>query len=610
MLARSSRTWIFNRSLYPFIFTFSSRFSSSDTKTSSPSSKCIQSYYHHASDTPLLYHTVGQHLDQLAGKDPNHECYLFKGEGNKRYTYKSFLDEVNSLATSLIELGFEKGDRIGVWLPNTSENCAMTYAASKVGLIKVNINPAYMERELTYCINKVGCKGLVMRPNIKTIDSMKILNKVVPELVETKGELNAKLVPTLKHVILTAGDYGKDNESTNRISGRIHLYSDLIRKGAGSRQEKLCERQLQLDGDTPLAIFYTSGTTGQPKAATLTNFNLLNSSAPMYYTHRTLMSRTCCPVPAFHIFGEIGGTLNINGPGYFTAFPAILPDTMESMRTIQEEKCTAIIGPPIIFRDILQHPKRKEYDMSSLLYGMIGAAPVNVSLMEQIEREFPIKTMSQVYGQTENTGGLVLSIYAGDDKQRRFTSVGKAIPHVETKIADTNGRILPIGEEGEICARSYNIMKGYYGDEEKTRETITSSGWLKTGDLGIMDEDGYIYFRSRRKEMIIVGGINVYPVEIENYLLEHPNIAEAQVFSVPDQRYGEVVCAWIKVKAGTKIDNVEEVRQFLKTKIAFFKVPKYVKVIESFAPFITSTGKVQKFKLTEAMLKELSTISS
>ncbi|CAF0762160.1 unnamed protein product [Rotaria sp. Silwood1] len=610
MLARLSRTWLFNQSLYPSVCTLSSRFLSFDIKTDFPSLKLIQSYYHHASDIPLLYHTVGQHLDQLANKYPNHECYVFKGEGNKRYTYKSFLDEVNSLATSLIELGFEKGDRIGVWLPNTSESCAMTYAASKVGLIKVNINPAYMERELTYCINKVGCKGLVMRPNVKTIDCMKIINKVVPELVETKGELNAKLVPTLKHVILTAGDYGKDSESRNGISRRIHLYSDLIRKGAGSRQEKLRERQSELDGDTPLAIFYTSGTTGQPKAATVTNFNLLNACAPLSYTHPSLMSRVCCPVPAFHIFGEVGGTLNINAPGYFTVFPAILPDTIESMRTVQEEKCTALIGPPIIFRDILQHPKRKQYDMSSLLFGMIGAAPVNPLLMEQLEREIPIKAMCQVYGQTENTGGLVMSIFAGDDKQRRYTSVGKALPRIEMKIVDTNNRILPIGEEGEICARSYNIMEGYYDDEEKTRETITSSGWLKTGDLGTMDEDGYIYYRSRKKEMIIVGGINVYPVEIENYLLEHPKIVEAQVFSIPDQRYGEVVCAWVKVKAETKIDDVEEVRQFLAIKVAFFKVPKHVKVIESFVPFTTATGKVQKFKLTEAMLQELSTTSS
>lgn len=335
------------------------------------------------------------------------------------------------------------------------------------------------------------------------------------------------------------------------------------------------------------------------------------------------MKRACCPVPAFHIFGEVGGTLNINAPGYFTVFPAMLPDTLESMRAVQEEKCTAIMGPPIIFLDLLYHPRRKEFDMTSLLYGIIGAAPVNPKLMEQIEREVPIKALGQAFGQTENTGALTQSITAGDNKQLRYTSVGKAMPRVELKIVDKTGHILPIGEEGEVWGRGFTIMKGavidifleiqtrtyvylgYYGDEAKTRETITPSGWLKTGDIGVMDKNGYIFYRTRQKELIIVGGINVYPVEIENFLLEHPKILEAQVFSAPDPRYGEVVCAWIKPKANTKIDDTEEIRRFLSEKIAFFKVPKHVKMIESFAPYMTPTGKVQKFKLTEVMAKEL-----
>ncbi|UJR35367.1 hypothetical protein I4U23_028124 [Adineta vaga] len=601
MLIRSSR------SLCVTIHAQSIRFSSSYTKLSFPNTKLTQSYYHHSSDIPLLNHTIGQHLDQLAQAYPNHECYAFKGERNKRYTYKSFLDEVDSLATSLIELGFEKGDRIGVWLPNTSQKCAMSYAVSKVGLIKVHINPAYMERELSYCINKVGCKGLMMRPNVRTIDCIKIMNQIAPELSESKGELNAKLVPTLKHVILTSGD----NETTSHVPSGMHSYDDLIRKGAGRNQEERRKRELQMDGDTPVAIFYTSGTTGQPKAATLTNSNLLNSSVPLYYSHNpAFMSRACCPIPAFHIFGEIGGTLNINGPGYFTAFSSMLPDTIETMRTIQEEKCTALIGPPIIFLDLFNHPKRKEYNLNSLLFGIIGAAPVNPALIERLEREIPIKIISQAYGQTENTGALVMSVYAGDNKKHRYASAGKAMPRIEIKIADANDRILPIGEEGEICGRGFNIMKGYYGDEEKTRSTISPTGWLRTGDIGIMDEDGYIYYRTRQKEMVIIGGLNVYPVEVENFLLEHPNIGEAQVFGIPDQRYGEVLCAWVKPKVNMKIENVEEIREFLESKVAFYKVPKHVKVIESFLPYMTPTGKVQKFKLTEAMVRDLKKLSS
>ena len=316
--------------------------------------------------------------------------------------------------------------------------------------------------------------------------------------------------------------------------------------------------------------------------------------------------------------------MNINVPGYFTAFPAILPDTLETMRTIQSEQCTALIGAPIIFRDMLGHPRRKEFDMRSLLFGIMGAAPVNPQLIEQLEREIPIQMISQGYGQTENSASMAMSVFAEGDKQRRHLSVGKAMPRLEMKIADSQGRVLPIGEEGEICARGFNVMKGgrrlldmicipclgYYGDDEKTRETITASGWLRTGDLGTMDDQGYVYYRSRQKEMVIVGGINVYPVEIENLLLEHPSIAEAQVFGIPDKRYGEVLCTWIKQKPGTNIDNVEQVREFLSSKVAFFKVPKHVRVIESFVPFTTPTGKVQKFKLAESMAKELSAASS
>ncbi|CAF0828289.1 unnamed protein product [Rotaria sp. Silwood1] len=606
MLSKSTRLWTSYRSVYPSIINLSSRRSLNTTKVPIPSRKLTKSYYYHASEVPLLYHTVGQHLDGLAFEHPDHQCYVFKGEGNKRYTYKSFLDEVDSLAASLIELGYEKNDRIGVWLPNTSENCVLTYAASKVGVIKVNINPAYMDRELAYCLNKVGCKGLVMRPNVKIIDCIKMINKLIPELNQTKGEINSKALPTLKHIILTTGDNG----NLVRVPQSMHSYTDLIRKGANTRQDERRIRQSQLDGDTPLAIFYTSGTTGEPKAATLTNYNMLNNNFQLCYTYPELMSRVCCPIPTFHIFGEIAGTLNINAPKYFTAFPSILPDTVDTMRTVHEEKCTALVGAPIIFRDILSHPKRKEFNMSSLVFAILGAAPVNPALIEQLEREIPIKIISQGYGQTENSASMAMSVFAQDDKQRRYSSVGKALPRIEMKIADSQGHILPIGQEGEICARGFNIMKGYYGDDEKTRETITASGWLRTGDVGIMDEQGFVYYRSRQKEMVIVGGINVYPVEVENFLLEHPNIAEAQVFGMPDKRYGEVLCAWIKLKPGTKIDDVEEVRTFLSSKVAFFKVPKYVKIVESFLPFTTPTGKIQKFKLTEAMLKQMSSSST
>lgn len=347
----------------------------------------------------------------------------------------------------------------------------------------------------------------------------------------------------------------------------------------------------------------------------------LNSCAlPLRFTHPHIFERLCCPVPMFHIFGGLGGVLNINSAGYSTVFPAILPDPLETMRSIQEEKATVLLGAPIIYRDILLHPRRKEFDLSSLRVGIIGATAVNPSFMEQLEREIPIGMMSQAFGQTENTGLLTLSIFAGDDKMRRYLSVGKAMPHLEVKIVDKNNRVVPIGEEGEIYARGFNIMKGlcvstnnafdsnayfsgYYNDEKRTRETVLSTGWLRTGDIGTMDEDGFLYYRSRQKEMIIVGGINVYPVEIENVLLEHEDILEAQVFGIPDERYGEVACAWIRAKPGKTIDDLDTIRKFLSSRLAFFKVPKYYKLIDSLLPFTTPTGKVQKFKLAETMIE-------
>ncbi|CAF1407730.1 unnamed protein product [Adineta steineri] len=574
-----------------FILIFKTHKSST---TSTP--KLTSSYFHHVSSLPLQYKTISQSFDETAAKYPDHECYVFKSE-QKRYTYKSFKHEVDSLAASLLELGFEKNDRFAVWLPNTSQNVAMTFAASKLGLIKVNINPAYVERELEYCINKVGCKGLILPPSVKIIPSLSRFRQLVPELDQssTTRELSSKTLPTLKHVVLTG-----DESSTSGV----HSYNKLIEHGSKLSHEKLNERQASINPDSPVTIYYTSGTTGQPKAATLTNFAILNLVHAQWEHLGRFFTRLCVPIPMFHIFSEVVGVLNIAVAKCKIIFPDVLPDTVSTMKAIHEEKCTGLLGAPIIFRDILGHPDKKNYDLSSLEFGALGASPMHISFLRQIEKEMPITRASQGYGMTEQAAIFSSGFWAGDeDSERRLGSMGKIMQGLEVKIADEHGNAVPIGQQGEIWSRGFSMMVGYYNDPEKTKETLTPSGWLRTGDEGKMDEDGFLYYISRRKEMIIRGGVNIYPVEIENVIIEHPSVAEAQIFSIPDQRYGEEVCAWIKLKPNAPKCEPNDITKFLKDKIAFFKIPKHIRIVDKF--IMTPTGKVQKFKLSEAMVHEL-----
>ncbi|UJR18230.1 hypothetical protein I4U23_005129 [Adineta vaga] len=306
----------------------------------------------------------------------------------------------------------------------------------------------------------------------------------------------------------------------------------------------------------------------------------------------------------FHIFAEISGVLNVAVGKCQVIFPAALPDTVATMRAIHEEKCTALIGAPIIYRDILMHPDRKKYNLSSLTYGGTGATTLHIDFLQQIEKEFPITRMVQGYGLTENASLLTSGMWAGDnDPQRRLGSLGRCMQGLEVKVVDRQGYTVPIGQQGEIWARGYSIMHGYYGDPEKTAETLTTSGWLRTGDEAKMDEDGYLYFIGRQKEIIIRGGVNTYPIEIENTIIEHSNVAQAQVFSIPDQRYGEEICAWIILKPNVTQCQAEDIQNFLKNKLAFFKIPKHIRFVDRF--ITTPTGKVQKFKMSEIMAKEL-----
>ncbi len=455
---------------------------------------------------------------------------------------------------------------------------------------------------MQYCLNKVGCKGIILPPSVKTIDSLSIFRRLVPELDQHSAsrELSSKALPTLKHVILTG--------EQSSISG-LHSYNDLIQRGAKLSHDKLNERQASVNPDSPVAIYYTSGTTGQPKAATLTNFGMLNMAQTQWINLGRYFTRLCVPIPMFHIFAEVVGILNVAVAKCKIVFPAILPDTVSTMKAIDEEKCTALIGAPIIFRDILAHPNRTKYDLSSLTYAALGASPMHRDFLRQLETDIPIERVAQGYGMTESTAVLTGSMGGTDeDRKRRHESLGRCMQRTEMKIADRDGNPVPIGQQGEIWARGYSMMVGYYNDPEKTKEAITPSGWLRTGDEGKMDEDGLIYYVGRQKEFIIRGGVNIYPMEVENTITQHPSVAEAQVFSIPDERYGEEVCAWIKLKPNAPQCQVEDITKFLTDKLAFFKIPKHIRFVNQF--IMTPTGKVQKFKLSETMVKELKEAAS
>ncbi|CAF2020017.1 unnamed protein product [Rotaria magnacalcarata] len=494
--------------------------------------KLTSSYFHHASSFPLVHKTLSQSFDETATIYPDHECLVFRGE-QKRYTYKTFKNEVDSIAASLLDLGFKTNDRFAVWLPNTSENAVMSFVASKLGIIKVYINPAYTERELEYCINKVGCKGIMLSPSVKSIDSLSTFRRLIPELDQHSSpnvELSVKAVPTLKHVIFTG--------ERSPVSG-AHSYMDLFKHGLQLSHDKRIEKQAPIDPDSPFAIFYTSGTTGHPKAATLTNFSALNIVRAQWEHLGRFFTRLCVPVPMFHIYGEAVGVLNIAVGKCQIIFPDILPNPVATMRAIHEEKCTAMIGATIIYRDILTHPDKKKYDLSSLIFGELGANPVHKDFLRQIEEEFPIKRVSQGYGMTEHSGRIASSMWAGDeDPKRRHSSIGRCMQGLEIK-----------------------------------------------------------------NEMIIRGGANIYPNEIEKTIIEHPSVAEAQVFSIPDERYGEEICAWIKLKTDAPKCLVEDIKNFLIDKLAFFKIPKHIRFVNEF--ITTPTGKMQKFKMSEVMTNEL-----
>ena len=542
--------------------------------------------------TELLTTTIGQHLDKIAHDLPDHPALIMPHQ-NIRWTYGEFVQNVNRLALGLDSLGIKKGDRIGIWSPNRYEWVLTQFATAKIGAIMVCINPAYRLYELEYALNKVGCKAIITAESFKTSYYLKMLQELAPELNECRpGQLNSAKLPQLNTVI-RMGD---------EPSPGMFNFSDVCSMGEQQDSSILDKISMTLDATDNINIQFTSGTTGTPKGATLSHTNILNNA---YYAGMTMRlspeDKLCIPVPMYHCFGMVLGTLVCVAHGATMVLPCEVFEPVSVLAAVQNEKCTALHGVPTMFFAELDLPDFKKYDLKSLRTGIIAGSTCPVELMKRLISDMELTEIVIGYGQTE-CSPINCMTEIDDTFDQRVTTVGRAHINYEVKIIRADGSTAAYGETGEVCSRGYGIMQGYWDDVERTAETIDKNGWLHSGDLGEMDEDGYVKITGRIKDMIIRGGENVYPREVEEFLYTHPAIQEVQVFGVPDEKYGEQVAAWVQLKEGQMLDE-QAVKEYCNGQITHFKVPKYIKFVKEFP--MTVTGKMQKFIMRDEFSKEL-----
>ncbi|PIE41664.1 MAG: AMP-binding protein [Gammaproteobacteria bacterium] len=551
-----------------------------------------QSYISGTTAHPLMFETIGNCFDRIAETYPDREAIVVRHQ-NIRWTFKEYNEKVNELATGLLKIGIKPGDRVGIWSPNRIEWSLTQFATAKIGAVLVCINPAYRLYELEYALNKVECKAIVTAESFKTSQYIRMLQELAPELARCEpGALVAHLLPHLKSVIRMG-----DEKTTGMFN-----FADVCSMGGEKEAAQLKTLKNKLQPDDVINIQFTSGTTGSPKGAALSHFNILNNGNQVAEgMNLTPEDRLCVPVPLYHCFGMVMGNLACLTKGATVVFPSEAFEPLSVLETVQEEKCTALHGVPTMFIGELQLPEIDSFDLSSLRTGIMAGAPCPAEVMRKVMSKMNMTEVTIMYGQTETSPvNHMTDIDAPVDK--RCETVGKVGPHQEIKIIDIEGRVVPVGEKGELCCRGYSVMQGYWNDTEKTRDTIDSANWLHSGDLAIMDEEGYVQIVGRIKDMIIRGGENVYPREVEEFLYTHPKVREVEVFGVPHEKYGEQVCAWIQLKEG-EASTEEDIKDFCKDKITHFKVPSHIRFVEEFP--MTVTGKIQKFKMREAMEKEL-----
>ncbi|HUG13688.1 MAG TPA: AMP-binding protein [Thermomicrobiales bacterium] len=551
------------------------------------------SYVHGASDEPLIGATIGDMFDRVVEQLPDHEALVSSHQG-LRYSYRRLQHECDTFARGLLALGVTKGDRVGIWSPNYAEWVVAQFATPKIGAILVNINPAYRMHELEYALRQSGCSVLIIAPPFKTSDYGAMVRELCPELATSRpGRLKAEKAPDLRTVI----SFGAE-----RMPGALQWHEVMERAEAIDHGE-LSEAQRQQHFDDPINIQYTSGTTGFPKGATLSHHSILNNGhfigKGMRLTHE---DRLCVPVPFYHCFGMVLGNLACVTHGATIVIPAPVFDPLLTLEAVEKERCTALHGVPTMFITELNHPEFERFDLSTLRTGIMAGSPCPTEVMKQVNQRMHMEEVTICYGMTE-TSPVSFQSTTDDPLDKRVATVGRIHPHVEAKIIDpATGAVMPRGETGELLSRGYIVMLGYWGNPAATAEAIDDGRWMHTGDLATMDDEGYVNIVGRAKDMIIRGGENIYPREIEEFLYRHPKVRDVQVIGVPDETYGEQVMAWVILKPGEG-SSAEEMRSFCEGQIAYYKVPRFWRFTDSFP--MTVTGKVQKYLMREQATKEL-----
>ena len=550
------------------------------------------SYVHGASDRPFIGDTIGVHFDRIVERFGERDALIVRHQ-QIRWSYRELKARVDAFAAGLLSLGLKRGDRLGVWSPNNAEWVVTQFATAKAGLILVNINPAYRLAELEYALNKAGCVALITAAQFKTSDYLAMLRELAPELATASpGNLHASRLPGLRLVITI----GAEN-----APGMVK-FEDVLGRARDAERRRLAALAEELQFDDPINIQFTSGTTGFPKGATLSHHNILNNGFFVGQAMRfTEQDRLCIPVPLYHCFGMVLGNLCCLTHGAAMVYPSEGFDPLATLETIAAERCTALHGVPTMFIAEMDHPDFAKFDLSSLRTGIMAGSPCPIEVMKRAIERMHLSEITIAYGMTE-TSPVSFQCSTDDPIERRVSTVGRVLPHIEVKIVDAEGRILPRGTAGELLTRGYSVMLGYWDDEEKTREAIDAAGWMRTGDLATIDAEGYCNIVGRIKDMVIRGGENVYPREIEEFLYRHPKIQDVQVIGVPDPRYGEELCAWVRLRDG-ETATAEEIRAFCQGQIAHYKVPRHIKFVDGFP--MTVTGKIQKFLMRQQMIDEL-----